>query len=76
MKTTIRRIRKGLRGHPGWPFALLWSVVGLLAGFDRGSVVDALVGGLLMSVFWLPVIATAYKTGAADEAEESEEGAA
>jgi hypothetical protein len=55
MKNYLRNLRR----HPGLPYAALLTVFGAIAGAGRGNATGALVGGLIMSIYWLPVLLTA-----------------
>jgi hypothetical protein len=51
--------RISLSAHPGPPIALLLTIWGAIAGIGRGEWMP-LWGALIMSVFWLPVVLTAW----------------
>jgi hypothetical protein len=55
MKTYLNRLRR----HPGLGYVALLTIFGVAAGAGRGNASGALVGGLIMSVFWIPVLLTA-----------------
>lgn len=67
----LKRIKRGLRNHPGIQIATMLVLIGGLSGVGRCDngvdiVVDiwrVVVGALVMSVFWLPVLWTAWKAG-------------
>jgi hypothetical protein len=51
-----------LKTHPGVPFASIFTFLGAVAGFDRsGSVTGAVIGALIMSIYWFPVLITAWQ---------------
>lgn len=49
-----------LSNHPGVPVAFLFSVMGFVAGFQRGGFVVGLIGAAGTSVFWIIVLWTAW----------------
>lgn len=53
----MKRYLRNLRHHPGVPIATAMTLMGALAG--KGSPRGAIVGALVMSVFWIPVLITA-----------------
>lgn len=57
----MRPYLQRLREHPGLGLAAAFSLLGAIAGGGRGGPRGALVGGLIMSVFWIPVFLTARK---------------
>ena len=56
MKAYFRRLPK----HPGFNLALVFSLMGFVAGATahQGGTKRALVGALVMSVYWIPVLIT------------------
>ena len=55
MKTYLHRLRR----HPGLGYATVLTASGVVAGAGRGGASGALVGGLFMSICWVPVLLTA-----------------
>lgn len=47
-----------LGSHPGVPMAAVFTLMGAVAGMERGAT-GALTGAALMSLFWIPVLLTA-----------------
>jgi hypothetical protein len=56
MKTYLQSIAK----HPGLPIAAACSSFGFIAGLMHGTLSRAFVGLAIMSVFWIPVLITAW----------------
>ncbi len=69
----IKRLKTGLRDHPGVLMATFFTIVGAVAGVE-GGVVGSVIGALIMSVFWLPVLVTAYQQGDRDQSPPTEGG--
>jgi hypothetical protein len=46
-----------LPSHPGFGIALIYSALGAVAG-SRGNARGAIVGAIVMSIFWIPVLIT------------------
>ena len=47
-----------LMQHPGLPYAAILTASGAAAGAGRAGIKGALAFGLVMSVFWIPVLLT------------------
>jgi len=59
IRIELSKFRESLRRHPGVTPALVMTFAGILAGAQRSA--DAgLIGGLVTSVFWVPVLLTAW----------------
>ena len=59
----MRRYLSALRRHPGTPIAAVLTVLGFFAGYGRPGMAPlygGLFGAAVMSVFWIPVLATAW----------------
>jgi hypothetical protein len=52
--------RERLSKHPGVPVAAACSGFGFIAGLMHGSLGRAFAGLAIMSVFWIPVLITAW----------------
>jgi hypothetical protein len=58
MKSFLSYLRR-LPNHPGFGYATYFSLIGALAGLARGGgTSDVLVGLLMGSIFWPPVLLT------------------
>jgi hypothetical protein len=55
----MREFWQSLKRHPGMPIASYLSALGLIAGMD-GGFWKAIGGFSIMSVFWIPVLITAW----------------
>jgi uncharacterized membrane protein len=58
----IRKYWKSLERHPGVPIAAACTALGFVAGASKGGdwFVGGMIGAAIMSVFWLPVLWTAW----------------
>lgn len=58
---TLRSYWNALQKHPGVPIASACTIMGFVAGLNRpgASIIGALIGAAIMSVFWIPVLSTA-----------------
>jgi hypothetical protein len=56
----MKTYRQSLSGHPGVPIAAACSGFGFIAGLMNGSLLRAFGGLAIMSVFWVPVLITAW----------------
>jgi hypothetical protein len=48
---------ENLRKHPGTPIAAGLTILGAIAGAERGEH-GALIGAAIMSIYWIPVFCT------------------
>jgi hypothetical protein len=55
----IRLWRRALSRHPGVMPATVFTGMGTVAGAERG-LAGAIAGGAVLSVFWIPVLWTAW----------------
>ena len=55
----MRRYLRSLAHHPGLFYASFFTAMGAVAGAQRGSANAVIAGAAMMSVFWIPVLATA-----------------
>ena len=60
----MSRLGRGLAHHPGVLWATLFTILGFFAGIEH-SMTRAWIGAAIMSVFWIPVLLTAWSIGAA-----------
>jgi uncharacterized membrane protein len=60
--TEMQKYRKSLERHPGVPIAAAFTALGFAAGASKGGdwIVGGVIGAAVMSVFWLPVLWTAW----------------
>ena len=59
----IKRFWRSLRGHPGVPIVLALMPMGFIAGASNphnGVLAGGLFGAAVMSLFWIPVLITAW----------------
>ena len=56
----MKKLLAELKVHPGTPIAASLTVLGAIAGSDRGPN-GWLIGVAFMSIFWIPVIYTAWE---------------
>ena len=63
----IRRIRKGAKGHPGTPWLGLLTVLGVLAGVERGGYWPLLGGLIMLAIFGSIWLVGAYEGGGRDD---------
>jgi hypothetical protein len=55
----MKRYLRNLSNHPGLGYASFFTMLGALAGFQRdGTLRSSVIGALVMSVFWIPVLIT------------------
>jgi len=52
---------RSLSRHPGLGWATFFTAVGFLVGLHNRSLPMALTGAAVMSIFWLPVLWTAWR---------------
>lgn len=64
MKNEWRKFIMSLSNHPGVAVVFALNVLGFIAGFGRLRPPSGMAGGLLgatiMSIFWVPVLLTAW----------------
>jgi hypothetical protein len=57
----MRKYWQKLMQHPGTPWAAFLSGTGALAG--RDSPRGVIIGTLVMSIYWIPVLITTFEAG-------------
>lgn len=56
----MQKYAKSLGRHPGVPFATIFLILGFIAGTQRDGVLGGMIGAGIMSIFWVPVLWTAW----------------
>jgi hypothetical protein len=54
------KFKNSLGKHPGVMPAAIFTIMGFFAGLKSGSIFGGLGGALIMSIFWIPVLCTAW----------------
>jgi uncharacterized membrane protein len=60
--TEMQKYAKSLVRHPGVPIATACTIIGFVAGASKGDdwIMGGAIGATIMSVFWVPVLWTAW----------------